>query len=138
MRETVCAATRAGSALDPWIPMGPRTTKSTEPTETSAFVRIPAVRSRHWRSRPMAAPSAIGIMMRREILSSSIGFTSRSITNFPSGSQRTRAIRETGNVPKNMRLWGMMQDRNRSIRVMRARRVYVNVAFEMLAVHVAI
>jgi len=32
----------------------------------------------------------------------------------------------------------MMQDRNRSIRVMRARRVYVNVAFEMLAVHVAI
>ena len=136
LRRDTCGI--SAGFLDPWIPMGPRATKSTEPTETSAFVRIPAVHSRHWRLRPMAAPSAIATMMRSEISSSSIGFTSRSITNFPSDSQRMRAIHKTGNVPENRGLWEMMQDRNRSIRVMRARRVHVNVALEMLAVHVAI
>ena len=58
--------------------------------------------------------------------------------NFPSDSQGMNAIHKTGNAPDNMGLRAKMQIRSRSLSVMRPRRVYVNVALEMLAVHVAI
>ncbi len=54
--ETIWAATRVGSASGPWKLNAPITTNSAAPRLTSAFVRTPAVRDRHWRSSPIRAP----------------------------------------------------------------------------------
>src|SRR5579863_2222757 len=57
MPDTTCAATRVGLASSGYRPSN--TTKLAAPIATRVLVRKPAIRWRHWRSKPMQAPSSV-------------------------------------------------------------------------------
>jgi hypothetical protein len=59
MPVTTCAATRVGLES---MNCPSKTTKIAAPSETSVLVRNPAMRWRHWRSKPMTPPSRTAMM----------------------------------------------------------------------------
>lgn len=71
MPETICAATRVGSASPlpdrPPKPWADSRTNKVAPTATRALVRSPAIRARNWRSNPMTAPRPTPVPTRSSI-----------------------------------------------------------------------
>src|SRR6202035_4749580 len=65
--DTICAATRVGSAVAPRKPYADNNTNKVAPTATKALVRNPAIRARYWRSSPMTVPRPIPVPSRSTI-----------------------------------------------------------------------
>src|SRR3984893_5008156 len=57
--DTICAATRVGSAVAQLNPYADNNTNKVAPTATKALVRNPAIRARYWRPNPMTGPRPI-------------------------------------------------------------------------------
>src|ERR1700730_9803918 len=69
--DTTWAATRVG-LLSPDTVVE-NTTKPAAPIDTSALVRSPAIRCRHWRSTPMTTPTRSAVARRMAISRGLIG-----------------------------------------------------------------